>query len=688
MAGEADREDTELADLLAAAGAGIGPEAARDLVAGVVSAPVSPVAPDAWMELVAPAPSEALKAALRRLRDSLAPTADGGLPAGKAASAARVETLRGELARRGLDGFVVPRADAHQGEDVPPHAQRLAWLTGFTGSAGLAIVLRERAAIFVDGRYTLQARQEVDTGLFEVRHVTEQPPADWIAEHLGPDGRLACDPWLHTPDGLTRLRAGAAKAGGRLEPVESNPLDAVWADQPAPPIAPVVPHDIAYTGRGAGEKRAEIAAKLAEAGADAAVLTLPDSVAWLLNVRGGDIAHTPVVLSFALVTSAGEVTWFVDDRKLTPAVRTSLDDAVAVADPADFGPGLDTLARAGKRVLADPASAPAWVFDRLATAGRPAERGPDPVQLPKACKTGAELAGSRAAHRRDGAAVARFLAWLDREAPARADRGQPVTEMEAAAALTALRRGDPLWRGDPFDTIAGAGEHGAIVHYRVSEATNRPLNAGELFLCDSGGQYLDGTTDVTRTVVIGAPDAEMRENYTRVLKGHIALATARFPEGTTGSQIDALARLPLWRVGRDYDHGTGHGVGSYLNVHEGPQRISKLPNKVALAPGMVCSNEPGYYKADAYGIRIENLIAVQRAEEAPGDERPMLSFETLTLAPYCRALIDPALLSAAERAWVDAYHARVREVLTPLLDATTAAWLDAETAPLDAAVGE
>jgi len=687
MAGDDACDDKELAQLLAAAGAGIGPEAAHDLVAGVVSAPASAVAPDAWMELVAPAPSDSLKAALRCLRDSLAPTADGGLDAGKGAGAARVEKLRGELARRGLDGFVVPRADAHQGEDVPPHAQRLIWLTGFTGSAGLAIVLRERAAIFVDGRYTLQAGQEVDTALFEVRHVTEQPPADWIAEHLGADGRLGYDPWLHTPDGLTRLRAGAAKADGRLEPVDTNPLDAVWPDQPAPPIAPVVLHDIAYTGRSAAEKRAQIAAKLAREGHDAAVLTLPDSIAWLLNVRGGDIAHTPVVLSFALVTSAGEVTWFVDARKLTPAVRAALDDAVTVADPADFGPALDALAHGGKRVLADPASAPAWVFDRLTAAGRPAERGPDPVQLPKACKTEAELSGSRAAHRRDGAAVARFLAWLDREAPARAARGQPVTEMEAAAALGALRRGDPLWRGDPFDTIAGAGEHGAIVHYRVSEATNRPLNAGELFLCDSGGQYLDGTTDITRTVVVGSPGAEMRETYTRVLKGHVALATARFPEGTTGSQIDALARMPLWRVGRDYDHGTGHGVGSYLNVHEGPQRISKLPNKVALAPGMICSNEPGSYKAGAYGIRIENLIAVRRDDERPDDERPMLGFETLTLAPYCRALIDPALLSEAERAWVDAYHARVRETLTPLLDAETAAWLDAETAPLDADTG-
>jgi Xaa-Pro aminopeptidase len=646
------------------------------LLRGIAASPVAD-APELWAPLVAEHADGALQ---RRLHDRLRQVApDDGLSAGRAATAERLAALRAELERRGLDGFVVPRADAHQGEAVPPHASRLAWLTGFTGSAGLAVVLRDRAAIFVDGRYTLQAQNEVDTQLVEPRHLTEQPAEDWIAAHLA-GGTLGYDPWLHTPEGRERLQRAVDRAGGTLAGTESNPVDAVWDGQPAEPLSPAVPHLLDYAGEAGADKRARLAAELSEAGTDAAVLTLPDSICWLLNARGRDVPNTPLVLSFALLHADGAVDWVVDARKVTPALRQALGNQVRLHDPAGFGALLDGLA--GRRVLVDGASAPVWVLDRLTAAGASLERAADPCRRPKACKNATELAGARAAHERDGAALTRFLCWLSTTAAARSRDGQPVTEIEAAAALAAFRRADPLLRDIAFDTISGAGEHGAIVHYRVDETTNRALNAGELYLVDSGGQYLDGTTDVTRTLAIGTPSDEMRRRYTRVLKGHVALSQARFPEGTTGSQLDALARAPLWQAGLDYDHGTGHGVGSYLGVHEGPQRISKLPNPVKLEPGMICSNEPGYYKPGAYGIRIENLVAVCAAPVEDPDARPTLGFETLTLAPYCRALIDVALLTADEIAWIDAYQARVRETLAPHLDAATADWLAAETAPL------
>lgn len=594
--------------------------------------------------------------------------------------APRLDALREELGRRGLDGFVVPRADAHQGEFVPPHAERLAWLTGFTGSAGVAVVLSDRAAVFVDGRYTLQAREEVDSARFEVRHIVDDGPAAWIAERLG-SGRLGYDPWLHTEDNVATLTSAAERAGGTLVALETNPLDAIWPDRPAPPAVPAVPHDLAHAGERSGDKRARIAEVLKAGGADAAVLTLPDSIAWLLNVRGSDIPHTPVVLSFAILHADGGVDWFVDPRKTGDALTAWLDDDVRCRDPEELCAALGALGAKAKRVLADPATAPAWVFARLREAGARIQRAADPVQRPKACKNETELAGSRAAHRRDGAAVARFLSWLSREGAARARANRPVTEMEAAEALLAERRRDPSFRDLAFETISGAGEHGAIVHYRVDDASDRPLSLGDLYLVDSGGQYLDATTDITRTVAVGDPSQEMRRHYTLVLKGHIALATVRFPKGTFGHQIDVLARHALWRSGLDYDHGTGHGVGSYLGVHEGPQRIAKRAGGVALEPGMICSNEPGYYKEGAYGIRIENLVAVVD-DERPGDERSMLGFETLTLAPLCRALIDPGLLTGDEREWVNAYHARVREALLPLLDGEAADWVSGETAPL------
>jgi len=670
--------DPAVARLLADGRGRVGPDALPALVAGVLAAPPARDG-EAWMRLVVPAPDAETRRALDRFKAAMGPPAPGeeadeGDRA--AATAERLAALRAELERRGLAGFLVPRADEHQGEYVAPRARRLAWLTGFTGSAGLAVVLRDRAALFVDGRYTIQVRDQVPPALFEPRHLIDDPPSDWVAAHLGPGDRLAYDPWLHTADGLERLRKAVGRAGAELVAVEDNPLDAVWTDQPPPPLAPVVPHDDAHAGRSSAEKRLEVAERVVAEGADVAVLTQPDSIAWLLNVRGGDVACTPLPLSFATIDRDGQVEWFVDRRKLVAELAAHLGNGVTVSPPDGLGPALDRLVGGGRKVLADPASAASWVFDRVAAAGGTVVRAADPCALPKARKNPVELDGTRAAHRRDGAAVTRFLAWLARETP-----GGQVDELAAAARLLAFRAEDPAFRDMSFETISGSGPNGAIVHYRSTPRTNRRLGAGELYLVDSGAQYLDGTTDITRTVAVGSPDGEMRDRFTRVLKGHIAIASQRFPRGTNGAQLDTLARAALWQVGLDYDHGTGHGVGSYLSVHEGPQRIAKSGTGTALEPGMIVSNEPGYYKTGAYGIRIENLVAVA-AVDLPGAERPTLGFETLTLAPIDRALVEPALLTEAERAWLDAYHARVRETLAPLVDAATLAWLEDATAPI------
>jgi Xaa-Pro aminopeptidase len=604
---------------------------------------------------------------------------DDGRPVSREGTAERLSRLRAELARRGVDGVLVPRTDEYQGEYVPESAQRLAWLTGFTGSAGLAIVLRNRAAVFVDGRYTLQAAAQVDSKLFEHRHISDEPPAPWIEGALQPGQSLGYDPRLHTLGEVARYRAAAEKAGGKLVALADNPVDAVWADRPAPPLAPVVPHDLRFAGESAASKRRRIAAAVGEAGADAAVLTAPDSIAWLLNIRGGDVPHTPLPLSFAVLHRDESVDLFIDRRKLTPGLPVHLGNAVRIADPADFGAFLEQLAGSGKHVLADPALSAAWVFDRL---GEAALRAPDPCQLPKACKNAVELAGTREAHRRDGAALTRFLAWLARETAAGKQASGKLREIEVSDRLEAFRREGANFRDLSFPTISGAGPNGAIVHYHASHATERVLDPGSLYLVDSGAQYLDGTTDVTRTVAIGTPSAEMKDRFTRVLKGHIALALCVFPKGTSGSQLDALARASLWQAGLDYDHGTGHGVGSYLGVHEGPQRISKLPNSQALLPGMIVSNEPGYYKTGAYGIRIENLVVVEKRDGLGEAGREIYGFETITLAPIDREAIARSLLEPHEVAWLDRYHARVREALTPLVDAETAAWLAEVTRPL------
>lgn len=590
----------------------------------------------------------------------------------------RLAALRNVLAEQGLDGFVVPHADAHQNEFLPADAERLAWLTGFHGSAGTAVVLSDQAAIFVDGRYTLQVRDQVDGALYSYHHLVEEPLADWLGKTLSSGAKLGFDPWLHTQAQRERMERGVSGAGAELVPVARNPVDAVWEGRPPPPAAPVVPHDMRFAGRSSQDKRADLSASLSHNALDAVVLTQPDSIAWLLNVRGSDVDHTPLPLSFAIVHAEGKLDWFVAPAKLSDALLAHLGVGVAVHAPDDLGAALDALA--GKRVWMCPDTAASWFFDRLTAAKAEIARGADPVTLPKAIKNDVELAGTRAAHRRDGAALVRFLHWLSEAAP-----GEGVDELSVAARLAAFRASGEHFRDLSFGTISGAGPNGAIVHYRVTSATNRLLGEGELYLVDSGAQYLDGTTDVTRTVAVGRPDAEMRDRFTRVLKGHIALATLRFPEGTNGSQIDALARQALWQAGLDYDHGTGHGVGSYLGVHEGPQRISKVGSGTALQPGMIISNEPGYYKTGAYGIRIENLVAVTPPAVIPGGERPMLGFETLTLAPIDRSLIDVGLLTVDERVWLDGYHARVRDEIGPQVDGAARDWLFAVTEPLDPA---
>ncbi|HEY8267694.1 MAG TPA: aminopeptidase P family protein [Xanthobacteraceae bacterium] len=589
-------------------------------------------------------------------------------------TAARVKALRAELKRLKLDGFVVTSADRHQSEYVPPSEQRLAWLTGFSGSTGAAMVLADKAALFVDGRYTLQAAEQADKSVFEFVHLRERPPEDWIADHLPEGATLGYDPWRTGIDGAERLQKACARAKGKLVAVADNPLDQVWTDRPAPPLAPVVLHDLKYAGESAEAKLARIRAELEKQKCDAAVLSDLASVAWTFNIRGGDVAHMPVALSWAIVPRKGTPLLFVDSRKLSNQVRDALAK-LAELHERDLEDQLTKLAP-GKTIRFDQSTAPRRLADVIEKAGGTVSKGSDPVTRMKAVKNAAEIAGARAAHARDGAALTRFLAWLDREAIS-----GNVSEIEAVKALETFRRETGKLKDVSFPTISGAGPNGAIVHYRVTEQSNRKLKSGELYLVDSGAQYEDGTTDVTRTVAIGEPGAEMRERFTLVLKGHIAIATSVFPEGASGAQLDSFARAPLWAAGLDFDHGTGHGVGSYLGVHEGPAYISKL-GTAPLAAGNVISNEPGYYKTGAYGIRIENLLLVVAAPAPAGGEKKLLAFETLTRAPIDRRLIDARLLTAKEIEWLDAYHALVRKELEPALDAETRKWLQAATAPL------
>jgi len=594
----------------------------------------------------------------------------------RAAAAPRVAALRAELAKRGLDGFIVPRADRFQNEYVPPCDERLAWLTGFTGSAGAAIVLRDRAVIFVDGRYLVQVREEVDAALFDVAHLVEQPPTLWIENNLPSESRLGYSPWLHTVEGAERLNKACAAAQAALIAVDDNPIDVIWTERPQPPLGAVVAHDLRFAGEAATDKLGRVAAELQKTSADALVVSDPQAVSWLFNIRGSDVPHTPVVLAFAVVAKDGRPALYVDLRKLGNDMRLRLEELAEVRAAAAFERDLAALGSAHRKVRLDPATSAEAIARLIVENGGEIVRGADPIAPMKAVKNATEIAGARAAQQRDGAAVTKFLAWFDREAP----RGT-VTEIDAVEALESFRRDTGMLKDVSFPTIAGAGPDGAIVHYRVTRKSNRRIAPGELFLIDSGGQYEDGTTDITRTVAVGPPTAETRQKFTLVLKGHIALARAVFPDGTTGAQLDTLARQYLWQAGVDFDHGTGHGVGSYLSVHEGPARIAKL-GSAALKRGMILSNEPGYYRTGAYGIRIENLILVTEAAPVLGAEKPLNAFETLTLAPIDARLIDVALLNGDELAWLNAYHGRVRDTLAPLVDVGTRAWLITATVPL------
>ena len=592
---------------------------------------------------------------------------------------ARLDALRKQLAKDGLDGFVIPISDEHMSEYVGAYAQRLEWLTGFGGSAGTAVVLTQSAAIFVDGRYTLQVRDQVDGALYEYQNVPATSPAAWLGTHAPAGAKIGYDAWLHGRPWARGVEKALAPLGGELVPVSRNPVDAVWDDQPERSLAVALPHPTELAGVPSEAKRAQVAEWLTTRGADAAVIAALDSVAWLLNMRGTDVSRTPVALSFVVAHADGTADLFIAPEKVTPELRAHLGNAVRILPREDFVPSLTALS--GKKVVVDPERSVAAIFEALSGAQIIEER--DPCVLPKAIKNPVEQAGHRAAQARDGAAVTRFLHWLSVEGP----KGT-VTEMSAAEALHQFRRECGDLRDLSFDTISGAGPNGAIVHYRVSEETNRAIDPSSVYLVDSGGQYPDGTTDITRTVWVGpdAPSDEVRDRFTRVLKGHIAIARAVFPAGTNGSQLDTLARQHLWAAGLDYAHGTGHGVGSFLSVHEGPQRIAKSSGGQAgtgqeLLAGMFLSNEPGYYKTGAYGIRIENLVLVEE-RDIEGAEGTYFGFETLTHVPIERALVDDRLLTRDEVSWWNAYHARVESIIAPQLSGEALDWLKAQCAPL------
>lgn len=574
----------------------------------------------------------------------------------------RISSLRDALRAQGLDGFVQPRNDEFLGEYVPDSAARLAWLTGFTGSAGLAIVLADRAAVFSDGRYTLQLAEQTDGAVWERLHIVETPPQDWL-KAAAPGARIGYDPWLMSANGVAKY----TEAGLTMIPVE-NPIDPLWTDRPAPPAAPAVPHPAEFSGEAASAKRARIAETVGRDGADAVLLTDPHATAWLLNLRGADLPHTPLALAFALLKRDASATLFIDPARVPPETRSHLGNSVSVVPRAGMAAALAGLR--GKRVRLDPATAPIRFTQMLDDAGAIIVSGEDPCVLPRAIKNVTEQAGSRSAHRRDAAAVCRFLAWFDRTAPT-----GTLTEISAAEALLRFRAGAAEFRAESFGAISGAGEHGAVIHYHAEPKTDRPIHPDEVYLIDSGGQYPDGTTDITRTVWTGpgTPPDIVKDRFTRVLAGHIALARARFPEGATGPMLDTLARAPLWQAGLDFDHGTGHGVGSFLSVHEGPVSFHRLGRPVPLAPGMILSDEPGYYEPGAFGIRLENLLLVTSSQT--GAKKRFLEFETLTFTPFDTRLIQPSLLSADAIAWLDAYHAHVLATVSPLVDPDTHTWL-------------
>ncbi|MEM1285818.1 MAG: aminopeptidase P family protein [Pseudomonadota bacterium] len=586
----------------------------------------------------------------------------------------RLAALRSLMAESGLDGLLVPRTDEHQSEYLPAYAERVAWLTGFTGSNAFVLILPKEARVYTDGRYTLQVKAQTDTSVYTPDNMTVKPPSAYLGEQDLAGKVIGYDPWLHTMRGFRTFEKAADKAGAELKATQSNLIDCIWTDQPGRPNAPIIPHPLDLAGQPFEEKIAEIAKTIAGKGADAGVLVQADGAAWTFNLRGDDVPQKPMFLAFTIITAEGEAQLFIDPGKLTADAEAQLK-GVAIKDIGSFPAALKELGTSGKTVMVDPATVSVKIANTITEAGGSLVKATDPMEAPRARKNAVEQAGAKAAHVRDGAAVSRFLAWFDREAP----KGE-LDEIKAADQLLAFRRETNQLQDIAFDTISGAGPHGAIVHYRVTHATNAPIETNSLYLVDSGGQYRDGTTDITRTLLVGEPSPEYIKAYTLVLKGHIALATARFPKGTTGAHLDALARQFLWAEGLDYAHGTGHGVGSYLGVHEGLARIAKQGN-VPLEPGMLLSNEPGYYEEGAFGIRLENLVFVTEPEDIGGD-LPMMGFETITRAPFERRLVDVAMMSDAELAWLNSFHAKVLTDIGPQLSGDDLAFLEAACAPI------
>lgn len=672
--------DAHLETLLKGAGETRPIDGIKDILRGIAAAPDDIGAPDQWLKLIKTGGNDEAITQLKALKKELAAGNDN-------AAENRMAALRAEMKKRGIDGFFVPRADEFQGEYVPKRAERLAWITGFTGSAGYAVVLNDSAGFFTDGRYTIQARDQVSAKDFEICNLSEDQhpyptmtPVEWIEKNLPKGATFGIDPWVHTPNDMKKIKEAVEKAGGKLVLLDDNPLDAAWQNQPPAPLAPVVPHPMEYAGKESLDKRQDLAKALAAKDADAIAITLPEEICWLLNIRGGDVPCTPFALSYAIAHKDGTVDWFIDDRKLAAETKQWVGADVRIHAPEDFAPAVEKLSAEGKKIWVDPAAAPVKLLDLVGSGKGSTHLERSPIQLMKAKKNDVEINGSITAHIRDGVAITRFLAAiLDQGAPAKHD------ELSATQLLQDLRAEGEKFRGLSFDTISGAGGNGAIVHYRSEPKTNKPLLAGPVYLVDSGAQYLDGTTDITRTIAVDTPNQEMKDNFTRVLKGHIAVAMATFPEGTTGDKLDALARKPLKDVGLDFAHGTGHGVGSYLSVHEGPCGISPRSTTVPLEAGMIISNEPGFYKEGEYGIRIETLVTVVETGETDKDGKKMLGFKTLTLAPVDRNLIEPSLMTDAELAWLNDYHAQVAKTLLPLLEKTdskAAAFLKQATAPI------
>lgn len=594
--------------------------------------------------------------------------------------AERIKNLRDQLKKQKIDGFILPRSDKHLNEYVAPHDERLLWLTGFSGSAGQAIILKHKAAIFIDGRYTLQVQNEVDKEIITPVPLAEKLPSQWLGENIKRGQKIGIDPTLHSIKSYETFQEVIEKAGAKLISVTKNPVDQIWNDQPAIPENPVVSHPKKYAGKNTTEKIEIIQARLKEKQCDAFVVTAPESICWLLNIRGSDIRHTPIMLANAIIHRQAKPELFLKSDRLGTRAKEQIAANARILNPDQFEERLKVLGSKFKKVLIDPMRTNSAIYQTLRAARAQIIRGEDPCSLPKAKKNKAEIEGSRQAHIRDGVAVTKFLHWLSENA----DKNT-LDEINSAQALENFRFETGALKDISFETISGAGPNGAIVHYRVSEQSNRRLNMGDLYLVDSGAQYQDGTTDITRTIAIDAPTTKptgpMRKHYTLVLKAHINLATAYFPKGTRGLDLDPLVRAPLWQAGLDFAHGTGHGVGSFLSVHEGPQGISSRAT-VPLEPGMIISNEPGYYREGAYGIRLENLILVSEPEDISGGEQQMMHFETLTLAPFDRNLIDCKFLNERELKWLNSYHRTVYKTLSPELKGPAKSWLKAATSPI------